>query len=247
MTDILGHRLKVGSLLPSTNSSVEPEIASMSVDGVTHLAARIDVPNQEFRSDADAEAIVAGTQPDLLPALGRLMAANPDRVIMAMAVPCFWDGQAGCGRMKQRLEDHAGVPVTVPPEAIGEALTTIGAKTIAIVSPYMPLADAHVTSWFEQAGYSVHKIMGLRAPREDQVIDITPGQLQNAFDTVDDTSVDALVHVGTSIAMARLAAPFEARYGKPVISVNVACWWATLRAAGIDDRLAGFGRLFSDF
>lgn len=247
MTDVLGYRLKVGSLIPSTNSSVEPEIAGMAIEGVTHLAARISVPNQEFRSNADAEAIVAGTEPDLLPALGRLMAAKPDRVIMAMAVPCFWGGQAGSTSMKQRLEEHAGVPVTVPPEAIDQALTTMQAKTIAVVSPYMPLADEHVKTWFEEAGYSVHKIVGLRAPQEDQVIDITADQLQAAFDKVDSSRVDALVHVGTSIAMARLAAPFEARYRKPVISVNVACWWATLRAAGLPDRRDGFGRLLRDF
>ena len=149
--------------------------------------------------------------------------------------------------MKQRLEKHAGVPVTVPPEAIDQALTTMQAKTIAVVSPYMPLADEHVKTWFEEAGYSVHKIVGLRAPQEDQVIDITANQLQAAFDKVDSSCVDALVHVGTSIAMARLAAPFETRYRKPVISVNVACWWATLRAAGLPDRRDGFGRLLRDF
>ena len=57
MTDVLGWRLKVGLLVPSTNSSVQPETDDMRPAGVTNHVARIHVPNQTFESDADAEAI----------------------------------------------------------------------------------------------------------------------------------------------------------------------------------------------
>lgn len=243
MPDVLGTRLKIGVLVPSTNSSVEPEYARMAVPGVTHMTARIDVPNQVFTSDADAEAIVEGAQPDLLPALGRLMACNPDRVIMAMAVPCFWGGRRGCDAMHERLEARAGVPVTVPPTALGKALTALDVKRIGIVSPYFPLADRHVRSWFEESGFTVEEIRGLRAPREDQVINITPAQLEDGFRSVDSPRVQALVHVGTSIAVARLVEDLEATFGKPVVSVNIAALWASLREAGLDDAVKGHGRL----
>lgn len=245
MTDILGTRLKVGSLVPSVNSSVEPEFASMAVDGVTHLASRILVPNQHFSSDADAAAIVEATQPDLLPALDRLMSCNPDRVIMAMAVPCFWDGVAGSRTMQQKLDARAGVPVLLPPDAVAQALRVCGVRRIGVISPYMPLADSHVKNWFVESGFDA-TVRGLRASVEDQIVNITPQQLQQGFENVDGPDIEALVHVGTSIAMARLVSQFEQTFAKPVISVNVACWWATLRAAGIDDKLSGFGRLLAD-
>lgn len=246
MPDILGTRLKVGSLVPSVNSSVEPEFASMMVDGVTHMAARIHVPNQEFKSDADAQAIVTATGPDLLPAMDRLMGCNPDRVIMAMAVPCFWDGVAGSKAMQATLDARANVPVLLPPDAVAAALRAYGVNRIAVISPYMPLADAHVSRWFTESGFSVAEVRGLRASVEDQIVNITPAQLAAGFENVDRPDVEALVHVGTSIAMARLVEQFERQFAKPVVSVNVACWWATLRAAGIADRIAGFGRLLSE-
>ncbi|WP_420393718.1 maleate cis-trans isomerase family protein [Acuticoccus sp.] len=246
MPDILGTRLKVGSLVPSTNSSVEPEFCTMAVPGVTHMAARIAIPNQTFSSDADAAAIVEATQADLLPALARLMACNPDRVVMAMAVPCFWGGIAGCDALRERLTAAAGVPVTMPPDAVARALDALGARRIAVVSPYMPLADRHVAEWFTGSGYDVAAIRGLRAPVEDEVVNITPEALEGAMREVDGEGVEALVHVGTSIAAARLVEGLEARLGKPVVSVNVALWWATLRAAGIDDRRRGYGRLLAD-
>ena len=47
--------------------------------------------------------------------------------------------------------------------------------------------------------------------------------------------------------MIRLAAAAEAWLGKPVIAINTATYWHALRASGIQDRTAGFGRLLSDF
>ena len=247
MTDILGHRLKIGTLVPSTNSSVEPEYARMAVDGVTHMTARIAVPNVNFRGDDDVREIVEGTQPDLLPALDRVRACNPDRIVMGMAVPCFWGGRDGCDAMHKKLEQRAGVAVTVPPEAVGQALNVLGVRRIGIVSPYLPLADEHVKQWFTESGFDVAEIFGLCAKTEDTVNDIPPEQLRGCFDAVDGDAVEALVHVGTSIAMARRVEDFEAHYDKPVVSVNVANLWATLRNAGLDDRIEGYGRLMRDF
>jgi len=108
----------------------------------------------------------------------------------------------------------------------------------------MPLADRHVESWFAESGFEP-TVRGLRAEVEDQIVNLTPAQLAAGFDSVDGPNVEALVHVGTSIAMARLVEQFEQRFAKPVVSVNVACWWATLRAAGIGDRIMGYGKLLS--
>ncbi len=216
----------------------------MGVAGVTHLASRIDVPNQHFSSDADAAAIVEATEPGVLPALDRLLACNPDRIVMAMAVPCFWGGVEGCNAMQKKLDDRAGVPVLLPPDAIATALRALQVERIGVISPYMPLADRHVESWFRESGFDA-TVRGLRASVEDQIINITPEQLRQGFEAVDGPQIDALVHVGTSIAMARLVGQFEQHFAKPVVSVNVACWWATLRAAGVNDTLPGFGRLLA--
>jgi maleate isomerase len=45
--------------------------------------------------------------------------------------------------------------------------------------------------------------------------------------------------------MIRLAAAAELFLGKPVIAINTATYWHALRAAGIEDKLAGFGKLMS--
>ena len=54
------------------------------------------------------------------------------------------------------------------------------------------------------------------------------------------------MHVGTALPVTAITAAIERKHGKPLIGVNVATYWAALRAAGIQDRIAGFGRLIAE-
>jgi maleate isomerase len=45
----------------------------------------------------------------------------------------------------------------------------------------------------------------------------------------------------------RLAAAAELWLAKPVIAINTATYWHALRANGIRDQKAGFGRLLEEF
>lgn len=60
---------------------------------------------------------------------------------------------------------------------------------------------------------------------------------------LDGDDIDALVQVGTNLAMARLAAQAEVWFHKPVIAINTAIYWHALRDSGIVDKVSGFGRL----
>jgi maleate isomerase len=55
--------------------------------------------------------------------------------------------------------------------------------------------------------------------------------------------IDALVQVGTNLAMARLAGSASLWMRRPVIAINTAIYWHALRSSGIDDRIAGWGPL----
>ncbi len=40
--------------------------------------------------------------------------------------------------------------------------------------------------------------------------------------------------------------PLEQALGKPVVSSNICTFWSSLRAAGIEDRIEGYGRLLRE-
>jgi maleate isomerase len=62
---------------------------------------------------------------------------------------------------------------------------------------------------------------------------------------VNSDEVQAVVQVGTNLAMARLAAMAEFWLDKPVLAINTATYWYALRQNGIDDKVQGFGSLLS--
>ena len=71
-------------------------------------------------------------------------------------------------------------------------------------------------------------------------------RIHAAFDVLAERRVDAFVHVGTALPVTAITAAIERRHGRPLIGVNVATYWAALRAIGIEDRITGYGRLVAE-
>jgi maleate isomerase len=74
---------------------------------------------------------------------------------------------------------------------------------------------------------------------------VTEAQLRDAILAVNGSDVEAIVQVGTNLAMARLAPQAETWLGKPVIAINTAIYRHALRASGINDKIDGWGPLLS--
>ena len=101
--DRLGFRLKIGVVVPSPNTSVQPEFDALRPRGVTNHVARIMIAEQPQRNDAEQAQVIENIQPDLLPAIDRAMTCGPAVVVMGMSLPTFWDGFAASQRLKERL------------------------------------------------------------------------------------------------------------------------------------------------
>jgi maleate isomerase len=76
-----------------------------------------------------------------------------------------------------------------------------------------------------------------------QIAHVSEKELRDAIIEVNDGSVEAIVQVGTNLAMARLAGIAEFWLDKPVLAINTATYWWALRQNGITDRVYGFGSL----
>ena len=75
---------------------------------------------------------------------------------------------------------------------------------------------------------------------------VTERELREAICEVDGPEVEAIMQVGTNLAMARLVAAAEFWLDKPVLAINTATYWWALRCNEIGDRLDGFGSLLLD-
>jgi maleate isomerase len=107
----------------------------------------------------------------------------------------------------------------------------------------MPVGDAQVRRFFADCGIEIVHLVGLKCRSPSLIAHVSEKELRDAILKVNDGSVEAIVQVGTNLAMARLAGIAEFWLDKPVIAINTATYWHALRTNGIADRVYGFGSL----
>lgn len=246
MVDSLGHRMKFAVVAPSTNTSVEPEYAAMQPRGVTNHFSRISIPDTKVTDDDSFMVMLQSIRDATFDAVDVSMSMEPGCVIMGMSAETFWDGAEGAERLHKRmLERTGGVPVIMGSTAVDAAIKAYGGiRKIGIITPYMPVGDNNVRKFFEDQGYEVTRLVGLKSPSPMMIAHESKQTLKNAAIEVSE-GADAVIQCGTNLAFAEVAAIAEFWLEKPVIAINTATYWHALRSMGMNDQMGGFGALMS--
>lgn len=243
--DTLGYRLKVGVVVPSTNTTVQPETDALRLPGVTYHVGRIPISDKKISADSFLDH-VAAMRAGVETASDQVMTAGVEALIMGVALECFWGGLAGSTDLRTRLETRCGVPVILGSEAVRAGLDAFGARRIAVLTPHMPQGDDQVRAWLEEAGFEVLRLTGLKCDSPRAIAQVPEARIRAELKELDGRDVEALVQVGTNLAGAAVCAEAERWLGKPAISINSVSAWAALRGAGLQDRIPGRGRIFEE-
>ena len=252
MVDSLGPRMKFAVVAPSTNTSVEPEYAAMRPRGVTNHFSRIAIPDTKVTDDDSFMVMLQSIRDATFDAVDVSMSMEPGCVIMGMSAETFWDGAEGAERLHAKmLERTGGVPVIMGSTAVDAAIKAYEQdgkpiKKIGIITPYMPVGDRNVQKFFEDQGYEVVNLIGLKSPSPMLIAHESKKVLKDAAIAVSQ-GVDAVIQAGTNLAFAQVAAIAEFWLEKPVIAINTATYWHALRSMGIMDQADGFGTLMSQY
>jgi len=243
--DALGWRCKFAVVAPSTNTIVQPDMEALRPQGVTNHFGRIHVPNMAINNDEDFIALVEAIGATLNDAVSRCMTSQPDYLIMGMSSLMFWDGRDASEKRMAELSEFAGVKVSAGSFACESALNVSRVKRIAVISPYQPVSDVHVTRFFQDCGFEVVRFHGLRCTSPVAIAQVQPQTLREAALAINGDDIDAIVQVGTNLSMVKLCLELQDELGKPCVAINAATYWHALRAMGIDDQFFGHGPLFS--
>ena len=247
MADALGWGHRFGVLGPSTNTVVQPDMEAMRPAGVTNHDSRIYTPNADAVSSESFLAGVSLIGRNTLDAVTSVMTSAPDSLVMGMSAVTFIGGMAGADAFQASLEQAGGLRVSIGSHATAAALRAYGAKRVASLSPYFPAANTEVRRYLTEAGFEVVRDHCLQCPSWTAIAAIPAATIRAAFRALDGDDVDAIVQVGTNLSAVRLCAAAELWLGKPVIAINVATYWNALRTCGIDEKVAGIGRLLESF
>lgn len=246
--DAQGYRYKFGVLGPSTNTIVQPDFDDLRPMGVTNHYSRIVVDNARAVSN---ETFMAGAweiSHNTIDAVRGVLTCAPDYLVMGMSAVTFFGGAEGAVKWRKGVEEVSGLGVSTGSEATVAALAAYGGvKRVAFFSPYYPAANAEVRNFLSDHGYETVRDIPLQCPSWTAIAEVDDARIRDTMRALDGDDVDAIIQVGTNVSAIRFAAAAELWLGKPVIAINTATYWHALRANGVNDRIAGFGRLMEEF
>ena len=241
MTDQLGPRGRIAIVVPSTNTSCQPESERLRPRGVTNHIARISIRERPLISERAFMEHVQAMRDGMRSAVDQVITCQPTHVIMGVALEAFWGGVAAANELQAELTARAGVGVSMGSTATVTALAKLGAKRIAVLTPHQPRGDEQVRNYFEEAGLAIPRLIGLKCPSPVQIAHTTVTQVIDALKQLDGDDIDAIVQVGTNLAAIQICAQAERWLGKPVLAINAVTYWDALRRSGIDDSIHDCG------
>lgn len=247
---VVGPRARFGVIVPSTNTVVEQDLARIDVPGVSFHTGRMYIERPGLDSNEAFEELLGQIRTSINVAVRDVLTARPSAMLMGMSAETFWGGVEGNAAFEQRIgERSGGLRVTTGAASCRAALEAFGVERIVVFSPYQPIADEQVGTYFTEAGFDVAAITGLRCSSATTIAAVGPTRIDEVLDELgaarDD--VDAVVQVGTNLNFVDQAARLEGELGKPVIAINMATLWHGLRSNGVEDRVKGMGRILEEF
>jgi len=230
---------RIGLLVPSSNSSVEPETYRLLPPEISLHTARLRLTH------ISPETIAAMV--DEIESQGRLVASAGVDVIMLGAVsPGLIKGAGYDRELAARIEAATGKRAATTATAMLDALRHLGAKRIAIGAPYDASVSRIAQEFVEANGIAVVAAhdLGLVDNLEVGRLDVSV-----AYDLglrVDHPDADAIVFAGTNMRTMAIVERLERELGKPVVSTTAACLWSALRIIGHAQPIGGHGRLLRE-
>jgi maleate isomerase len=245
--DTLGFRKRIGIVVPSTNTTVQPECDALRPRGVTNHTGRSTIKERPLNTEQAFFEHMRDMREGIAGAIDQIMTAGPDHLIIGISLETFWGGVAAADEFQRELAQRAGVGISMGSSAAVAALKAFGAKRIAVLTPHQPRGDEMVRLYLTEAGFEIVRLIGLKCPTPRAIAQVAATDTQRALKNLDGSDIDALLQVGTALPTVAIAAEAERWLGKPVLAINAVTYWDALRRCGIDDRVNGYGRILEEF
>jgi len=235
----IAHRAAIGLVVLATDQTIEHEWRQMlRLDGVAFYESRIyNSPTITPETLAEMEAGIAAAAALIKPGIQ----------LDALAYGCTSGAMViGEERVFALLrEAWPGKPCTTPITAALAGLAALGARRIALLTPYIDEINQSMRRYIEERGTTVVAMGSFNNGNDNEVARISAASLEGAILELGGApDVEAVFVACTSLRVAGLIAAIEAKLRKPVISSNHAMAWHALRLAGYGDEVPGFGALF---
>ena len=232
-------RRRIGLLLPSSNTTQEPEFGRVLPDNVSLHVARLPLRTVEPASTARiVEDIETESQ--------KLADADVDAIVLAATAPSSRNGIGYDQELIRRIETASGRKATTASTALIEALAVLDVIRLVLAAPWSEATNATTVNFIAASGITVlaHQAMGHVSNLEIGLLDE-----QTAFDmgaAVDRADAQAIMLACGNWMTLGIVEQLESVSDKPVLTTNQVSLWGVLRLSGYRAPVFGWGRLLRE-
>jgi maleate isomerase len=226
-----------GVLIPSTNTTVEIEYSRL-------LPANLQVHVGRLLSSGTGP--FAPSKDDDIDYQAKLLGTAKVEVISLAQTSASLFADDYDANVTQRMSAAANCPAITSAQAIGQSVQALGARRIALVSPYSPPVIERAKRYYESKfALEVVALEGFAATDSYMIGKLGPENARDAFARINRPEIEVLVVPGGNFPTMPFLPDWEREFGKPVITTNQAALWAMMRLMGVREPLPGLGRLLS--
>ena len=171
----------------------------------------------------------------------------PEGHVDAIAYACT-SGTVCMGYDKVCSKVHSArpnVPVITPITASLNALSSIQANKISVLTPYEPNVNAAIAKYLEDSGIQISAFSSFHISDNEIMAALPPDAIFKAAIEADRADTEALFISCTAIRAMEVAESIEREIKKPVITANQAMIWQALRISGYKMPVEGFGTILT--
>lgn len=236
--------LKIGVLVPYTNTNLEPDMVLMRPEGCSLHFERLGDYDIDAIPGADQMARLGAS--DVTETLRLISGVRPKAVLYGCTSATLTHGTGFDRDLAERIKARSGAVSLTAAGSVVAAIRALGVTKIGFSSPYVGEINDQAVAFLADAGIETvaRADIGRELGNYGQG-ELTPEEVFDLAMRVHLPGVEAIVLSCTDMRSVEAVERIEAATGKPVVTSNQAMVFALCRALGLPRPNGAPGRLFA--
>ncbi|MCE4598833.1 MAG: aspartate/glutamate racemase family protein [Desulfurococcales archaeon] len=232
-----GWRARIGLIVPSSNTTMEPEMWKMAPEGVSIHVGRVPLRMVSVEELSEMEKYSVGEAV-------KLSTADVDLIVYGCTTGSLIGGPGYDLRLSKLMSKATNRPVVTTATAVVEALRALGATRIAVATPYIEEVNRKEEEFLRYHGFTIVDFKSLGILDNLEIGRVDPGRVYRLVKSLDYNSAEAVFISCTNLRTIEVINALEEDLGIPVISSNTATMWYTLKNLKIKSPGIRVGSIF---
>lgn len=217
--------MKIGVLVPFTNTNIEADMIRMCPEGASIHFTRMG--GYDLAKIPDSDQMTAMGETNISEPLRLIAAVSPDVIFYGCTSATMAQGLNFDERLKTSIAATTGAFCITAAGALIEALSALKVTKIGFASPYVQNVNDLAIKFLSDAGFETVARSELeKSLNSTEQGALTPDEVYTLAVQADSPETEAIVLSCTDLRAVEVVERLEAKTGKPVVTSNQAMMFA---------------------